>query len=167
MHHIVVHTMLTMELKYIIEVFGELFLTIDCRITICEETPALCLALFGDAIVHMLFHLLEMLDDLLCNGEVRPAILCRMEILEGARFQDFLLFGHPQSRVHADAWIVCLLHGIHASHARPDYQVCLIDSTEVLEKGQRLIGVYWDVGGDDSALCHFLGEIYDRVALAA
>ena len=166
-HHFVVHTMLAVEVKHIIEMFGELALVVDSCITIGEEAPALCLALVRNAIVHMLFHLLEMLYGLLGDGEVRPAVLCRMEILEGAGFQDFLLFGHPQSRVHTDAWIVCLLHGIHASHACPDNQVGLVGGAEVLEKRQCLFRVYGNVRGDDSALCHFLGEIRYRVALTA
>ena len=166
-HHFVVHTVLAVEVKAIIEVFGELFLVIDSSITIGEEAPALCLALFGNAIIHAPFHLLEMLDGLLSNGEVCPAVLCRVEILEGACFQDFLQFGHPQSRVHADAWIVCLLHGIHASHACPDNQIGLVGGAEVLEKRQRFFRVYGNVRGDDSALCHLLGKIRNRVALAA
>ena len=166
MHHFVVHTVLAVEVKDIIEVFGELLFVIDSIISVSEETPAFGFALFGNAIIHVPFHPLEMLYGLLSNGEVCPAVLCRVEILECARFQDFLQFGHPQSRVHADAWIVCLLHGIHASHARPDNQVWLVDGAEVLEKRQRLIGIYRNVGGDDSALRHFHGEICDCVALA-
>ena len=165
-HHFVVHAVFAVEVKDIIEVFGELFLVIDSRITIREEAPTSSLVLFGNAIVHMLFHLLEMLDGLLCDGEVCPAVRCGMEILKSARFQDFLQFGHPQSRIHADAWIVCLLHGIHPSHARPDDQIWLVDGTEVLEKWQCLIGIHGDVGGDDHALRHFLGDICYRVALA-
>ena len=167
MHHFVVHTVLAVEVKDIIEVFGELFLVIDSSISVSEEAPAFGLALFRNAIIHVPFHLLEMLYGLLSDGEVCPAVLCRVEILEGARFQDFLQFGHPQSRVHADAWIVCLLHGIHASHARPDNQVRLVGGAKVLEKRLCLFRIYGDVRGDDSALCHFLGEICYRVALAA
>ena len=165
-HHFVVHTVLAVEVKDIIEMFGELLFVIDGCITIREEAPAFCLVLFRDAIIHVPFHLLEMLYGLLSNGKVCPAVLCRMEILEGARFQDFLQFGHPKSRVHADAWIVCLLHGIHPSHTRPYDQIWLVDGTEVLEKWQCLIGIHGDVGGDDHALRHFLGDICYRVALA-
>ena len=167
MHHFVVHTVLAVEVKDIIEVFGELFLVVDSSISVSEEAPAFNLALFRNAIIHVPFHLLEMLYGLLSDGEVCPAVLCRVEILEGARFQDFLQFGHPQSRVHADAWIVCLLHGIHASHARPDNQVWLVGGAEVLEKWQRFFRIYGNVRGDDSALLHFLGEICYRVALTA
>ena len=89
-HHFVVHTVLAVEVKAIIEVFGELFLVIDSSITIGEEAPAFSLALFGNAIIHVPFHLLEIQDGLLCNGEVCPAVLCRVEILECARFQDIV-----------------------------------------------------------------------------
>ena len=167
MHHFVVHTVLAVEVKDIIEVFGELFLVIDSSISVSEEAPAFGLALFRNAIIHVPFHLLEMLYGLLSDGEVCPAVLCRVEILEGARFQDFLQFGHPQSRVHADAWIICLLHGIHASHARPDNQVRLVGGAEVLEKRQRFYRFYGNVRGDDSALRHFLGDVCHRAALAA
>ena len=166
-HHFVVHTVLAVEVKDIFEVFGELLFVIDCSISIREEAPAFGLALFGNAIIHVPFHLPKMLYGLLSNGEVCPAVLCRVEILKCARFQDFLLFRHPQSRVHTDAWIVCLLHGIHASHACPNNQVGLVGGAEVPEKRQRLFRVYGNVRGDDSALCHFLGEIRDCIALAA
>ena len=39
-HHFVVHTVLAVEVKAIIEVFGELFLVIDSSITIGEEAPS-------------------------------------------------------------------------------------------------------------------------------
>ena len=89
-HHFVVHTMLAVEVKDIIEVFGELFFVIDGSITVSEEAPAFGLALFGNAIIYVPFHLLEMLYGLLSNGEVCPAVLCRVEILECARFQDIV-----------------------------------------------------------------------------
>ena len=89
-HHFVVHTVLAVEVKDIFEVFGELLFVIDCSISIREEAPAFSLALFGNAIIHVPFHLLEIQDGLLCNGEVCPAVLCRVEILECARFQDIV-----------------------------------------------------------------------------
>jgi len=75
-HHFVVHTVLAVEVKDMIKVFGELFLVIDSSISVSEESPAFGLALFRDTIVHMLFHLHEMLYGLLSNGEVCPAVLC-------------------------------------------------------------------------------------------
>ena len=128
--------MFAIEMDDMMVVLEECIFAVHQRVMDAEHTPHTFLFRGRDAIKLMLFHLDEMVDDIIGNGEQHLSVLPGVEVLKGSHLQHLAFLRHEKGGVHTDTVEAEHLLGIHAAHTRSHNDIRLFLPAQLLQKRQ-------------------------------
>ena len=164
----VVHAVLAVEADGLRIVLMEQAEGVDQIVLVAEEAEHAAAVLVVKTLEAPFGHLPVLLDQGLVDIEGLDAVLTGvLKLLRAGHAVGLHGVGDAEGGVGADAPVAAQLLGVHAAHRRAQDEVGLALGANLAQQGQRLFGVYGQVGGHDSGVGEGDAQATHRARLSA